>query len=57
MADENTLLLETTQGPVTIQMRPDLAPGHVARIAPCLFERKFWRSIANDSHEEGPCLW
>ena len=32
MADENTLLLETTQGPVTIQMRPDLAPGHVARI-------------------------
>jgi peptidylprolyl isomerase len=32
MADENTLLLETTQGPVTIKMRPDLAPGHVARI-------------------------
>jgi peptidylprolyl isomerase len=32
MADENTLLLETTQGPVTIRMRPDLAPGHVARI-------------------------
>jgi peptidylprolyl isomerase len=32
MADENTLLLETTQGAVTIKMRPDLAPGHVARI-------------------------
>lgn len=32
MADENTLLLETTQGPVTIKMRPDLAPAHVARI-------------------------
>ena len=33
MADpENTLLLETTQGPVTIELRPDLAPGHVARI-------------------------
>jgi len=33
MADnENTLILETTQGPVTIQMRPDLAPGHVAHI-------------------------
>ncbi len=32
MADENTLQLETTQGPVTIKMRPDLAPGHVARI-------------------------
>ena len=29
---ENTLLLETTQGPVKIKMRPDLAPGHVARI-------------------------
>ena len=33
MADnENTLILETTQGPVTIEMRPDVAPGHVARI-------------------------
>jgi peptidylprolyl isomerase len=29
---ENTLLLETTKGPVTIVMRPDLAPAHVARI-------------------------
>ena len=32
MADENTLILETTKGNVTIQMRPDLAPNHVARI-------------------------
>ena len=32
MATENTLILETTQGPVTIEMRPDLAPNHVARI-------------------------
>jgi peptidylprolyl isomerase len=33
MADaENTLILETTQGPVTIAMRPDLAPLHVAQI-------------------------
>jgi len=33
MADsENTLILETTQGPVTIEMLPDAAPGHVARI-------------------------
>jgi peptidylprolyl isomerase len=31
-ATENTLILETTQGPVTIEMQPDLAPGHVARI-------------------------
>jgi peptidylprolyl isomerase len=26
------LILETTQGPVVIAFRPDLAPGHVARI-------------------------
>ncbi len=29
---ENTLLLETTQGNVVIELRPDLAPNHVARI-------------------------
>ena len=29
---ENTLLLETTHGEVRIEMRPDLAPRHVARI-------------------------
>ncbi len=29
---ENTLLMETSKGPVVIEMRPDLAPGHVARI-------------------------
>ncbi|WP_189437428.1 peptidylprolyl isomerase [Pseudovibrio japonicus] len=29
---ENTLLLETTQGDVVIELRPDLAPNHVARI-------------------------
>ena len=29
---EDTLIVETTKGPVTIAMRPDLAPGHVARI-------------------------
>src|ERR1700687_1134158 len=33
MADtENTLILETSKGPVTIEMRPDLAPRHVSRI-------------------------
>ncbi|CAM5385512.1 Peptidyl-prolyl cis-trans isomerase OS=Afipia felis OX=1035 GN=ppiB_2 PE=3 SV=1 [Afipia felis] len=33
MADnDNTLILETTQGEVTIEMRPDLAPSHVAHI-------------------------
>jgi peptidylprolyl isomerase len=29
---DNTLVLETTKGNVTIAMRPDLAPDHVARI-------------------------
>ena len=29
---ENTLILETSKGAVTIEMRPDLAPGHVSRI-------------------------
>ena len=29
---ENTLILETSQGSATIALRPDLAPGHVARI-------------------------
>tara|TARA_R110000796_G_scaffold195485_6_gene312052 strand:+ start:1054 stop:1518 length:465 start_codon:yes stop_codon:yes gene_type:complete len=33
MADpENTLLLETSKGSVQIDLRPDLAPGHVERI-------------------------
>jgi peptidylprolyl isomerase len=32
MDAENTLILETTKGNVTIEMRPDLAPNHVARI-------------------------
>jgi peptidylprolyl isomerase len=32
MSDGNTLTLETTKGPVVIEMRPDLAPGHVAHI-------------------------
>ena len=29
---ENTLIVELESGPVTIQLRPDLAPQHVARI-------------------------
>jgi peptidylprolyl isomerase len=29
---EDTMILETTKGRVVIEMRPDLAPGHVARI-------------------------
>jgi peptidylprolyl isomerase len=29
---DDTLILETTKGTVKIEMKPDLAPGHVARI-------------------------
>lgn len=29
---EDTLIIETSKGRVTIEMRPDLAPNHVARI-------------------------
>jgi peptidylprolyl isomerase len=29
---DNTMILDTTKGKVVIEMRPDLAPGHVARI-------------------------
>lgn len=29
---ENTLILETSKGTVTIDLRPDIAPNHVARI-------------------------
>jgi cyclophilin family peptidyl-prolyl cis-trans isomerase len=45
MADpENTLVLETTQGRVVIEMRPDLAPGHVERIKK-LAREKFYDGI------------
>src|SRR5262249_152207 len=32
MSDDNRLVVETTKGRVVVDMRPDLAPGHVARI-------------------------
>ena len=32
MDAENTLIMELESGPVTIKLRPDLAPGHVERI-------------------------
>jgi peptidylprolyl isomerase len=41
---DNTLTLETTQGPVVIEMRPDLAPGHVAHVKK-LVEEKFYDGI------------
>ncbi len=40
----NTLTLETTQGPVVIEMRPDLAPNHVARIKKLVAE-KFYDGV------------
>ena len=46
MADpENTLVLETTKGRVVIEMRPDLAPGHVERIK-TLARRGFYDGVA-----------
>lgn len=41
---ENTLILETTKGTVVIEMRPDLAPNHVARIKE-LAREKFYDGI------------
>lgn len=41
---ENTLILETTKGRVVIALRPDLAPGHVARIKE-LARKQFYDGI------------
>ena len=43
-AKENTLVLETTQGRVVIELRPDLAPNHVARIKE-LANQKFYDGV------------
>ena len=42
---ENLLLIETTKGPVVIQLRPDLAPQHVERIKK-LVREGFYNGIA-----------
>jgi cyclophilin family peptidyl-prolyl cis-trans isomerase len=42
---ENTLVLETTKGRVTIELRPDLAPGHVERIK-TLVREGFYDGVA-----------
>jgi peptidylprolyl isomerase len=42
---ENTLYLETKNGRVVIEMRPDLAPNHVARIKD-LAREKFYDGLA-----------
>lgn len=41
---ENTLILETTKGRVTIALRPDLAPNHVERLK-TLARRGFYDGI------------
>jgi peptidylprolyl isomerase len=41
----NTLTLNTTQGPVIIELRPDLAPAHVAHIKKLVTE-KFYDGVA-----------
>src|SRR5664279_3129057 len=40
----NTLTLDTTQGTVVIELRPDLAPGHVAHIKKLVGE-KFYDGV------------
>jgi cyclophilin family peptidyl-prolyl cis-trans isomerase len=42
---ENTLIRETTKGRVVIELRPDLAPGHVERIK-TLARRGFYDGVA-----------
>ena len=38
---ENTIVMETTKGKVTIQLLPDVAPGHVARIKELAREKAY----------------
>jgi peptidyl-prolyl cis-trans isomerase B (cyclophilin B) len=38
---ENTIIMETTKGKVVIQLLPDLAPGHVARIKELAREKAY----------------
>ena len=44
---ENTLVIETTKGNVVIEMRPDLAPNHVAHI----------KKLAREAQMEQRALW
>ncbi|MCU0830481.1 MAG: peptidylprolyl isomerase [Rhizobiaceae bacterium] len=38
LADENTMIITLKDGPVTVQLRPDLAPKHVERIKQLVIE-------------------
>jgi peptidylprolyl isomerase len=44
MSDDDKMILDTTKGKVVIAMRPDLAPGHVARIKE-LVRDKFYDNV------------
>jgi peptidylprolyl isomerase len=44
LADENTVVMETSQGKVVIQLRPDLAPKHVEQIK-TLVKKGFYDGI------------
>ena len=44
MSDDNSLIIETTQGRVVVSMRSDLAPNHVARIKE-LVRDKFYDGV------------
>ena len=44
MSNEPTLIMTLDTGPVTIRLRPDLAPGHVARISE-LAEEGFYDGV------------
>jgi peptidylprolyl isomerase len=44
LADENTVVMETSQGKVVIQLRPDLAPKHVEQIK-SLVKKGFYDGI------------
>ncbi len=43
-ADDNTVILETKDGQIVIQLRPDLAPHHVAQLK-TLIKRKFYDGV------------
>jgi peptidylprolyl isomerase len=43
-AGENTLIIETTHGPINIRLRPDLAPKHVERLK-TLARRGFYDGV------------
>ena len=49
---QNTVILTTKDGDVTIRLRPDLAPKHVAQIK-TLVKRKFYDGLDLPSRDRG----